>query len=101
MCAELAESRAWATIWKPVPAAILTQKLVELSARGDGSAFTATWNCCGAFESSSPKPPVCAAVGRTVAEPFPRRPSQASREPLSNPSANTCVVYELGGPVAE
>ncbi len=58
MCAELAESRAWATIWKPVPAANRTQKLVELSASGAGSALTATWNCCGPLESSSPKPPV-------------------------------------------
>jgi hypothetical protein len=32
MWAELVESRAWATIWKPEPAAKRTQNVVELSA---------------------------------------------------------------------
>ena len=101
MWAELAPSRACATIWKPGPAANFTQKLVELSTSGAGKALTRTWNCCGPFDISSPPVPVWAALGKTVADPFPSSPFQAISDPDSKPSEKTGVVYEPGGPVAE
>src|SRR3954469_14648279 len=96
MCSPVESSRACATDWKPLPGPTRTQKLVELSTSGAARALASTWNCCGPFESSSPKAPACAAPAITVAEPFPSRPFQADMLPDSKPSEKTTFEYPGG-----
>src|SRR5580765_6984984 len=100
MCAALASSRAWAMVCEPVPAATLTQKLVELSVIGAASPFARAWNCCGAFESSRPNDPAWAAEASTVADPLPSRPLQALVSPDSKPSVKATLVYPGAGVTA-
>ena len=101
MWAALEASRACATVWNPVPAATLIQKLVELSTSGAGRPFASAWNCCAALLSSRPKEPVCAAPAMTLAVPLPSSPSQALRFPDSKPLENATLVYAGLGATAD
>src|SRR5436190_23068771 len=96
MCTALPASRACATDWNPVPGPIRTQKLVELSTSGEGRPLASAWNCCGAFENLAPNEPAWAAAATTVADPLPRRSSQADRLSDSNPSVMS-MVEDPGG----
>ena len=87
MCMLELPSRASARVCRPLPELSRTQKLAELSATGEASALTATWNWPLVFEMRKPLLPACAAAPTTVAPPLPRRPFQLERSPDSKPSA--------------
>src|SRR5689334_159265 len=85
-------SRAWATVWTPEVAEMLTQKRVALSTTGADRPFWRMEYWPSVLVMSRPARPPCAACGVTDTKPVPGREVQALVSPDSKPSANTTSV---------